>query len=163
MPVLVFVAYLVVEIAAFAAVAQWLGVLTAILVLIACSAAGMLLLGSQWRRVLDQFRRAGRGEVNPGTAVADGALVAIGAVLLFVPGLVTSVLGLLLLLPPTRALARPLVAAVAARRVAEIAASVPHRGVVIDAEDVVDATVVTQWYDDPSDPRPSTRPVLDKY
>jgi UPF0716 protein FxsA len=41
--------------------------------------------------------------------------VALGTVLTVVPGLVTSALGLLLLLPPTRALARPAVAAIAAR------------------------------------------------
>jgi UPF0716 protein FxsA len=47
--------------------------------------------------------------------VSDGALVALGTVLTVVPGLVTSALGLLLLLPPTRAAARPVVTALAAR------------------------------------------------
>ncbi|AVH23366.1 FxsA family protein [Nocardia cyriacigeorgica] len=154
MPAVVFLAYLVVEIAAFVGVAQWIGVMPAILVLIACSAAGMLLIGSQGRRVFEQFRRAGRGEIAPGTAVADGALVATGSVLMFVPGLVTSVFGLLLLLPPTRALLRPLLAAVTARRMQRVAARMPYRGVVIDGDDVVDGVVVTEWYDDP---RPGTR------
>ena len=38
--------------------------------------------------------------------VTDGLLVAAGGVLLFLPGLVTDVAGLLLVLPPTRALVR---------------------------------------------------------
>ncbi|WP_040796735.1 FxsA family protein [Nocardia higoensis] len=149
MPALLFVLYVVVEIAALVAVAQWIGVFATILLLIAGSAVGMVLVGGQGRRVFDQFRRVGRGEVKPGTAVADGLLVALGAVLMFVPGLVTSVAGLLLLLPFTRALVRPAVTALAARRVGGFVGQTRYRGVVIDAEgDVVDGVVVRQWYDD---------------
>ncbi|UAK30556.1 FxsA family protein [Nocardia asteroides] len=148
MPALLFVLYVVVEVAALVTVGQLLGVLPAILVLIAGSVAGMLLVGSQGRRVFEQFRRAARGEVAPGTAVADGALVAAGGVLMFVPGLVTSLFGLLLLLPPTRLLVRPLVTAFAARRFRGLAAAASYRGVVIDGGEVVDGVVVGQWYDD---------------
>ncbi|WP_328396653.1 FxsA family protein [Nocardia sp. NBC_00416] len=158
MPVLGFLLYLVVEIAAFAGVVSWLGAVPAILLLIASSAAGMLLLGSQWRRVGDQFRRASRGEITPGAAVADGALVGVGSVLMFVPGLVTSVVGLLMLLPPTRALFRPVLAALAARRVGKIAATAPYRrGTVIDA-DIVDGVVVDEWY---ADERPKSATALE--
>jgi UPF0716 protein FxsA len=38
--------------------------------------------------------------------VLDGALVLVGGTLLIVPGFITDVLGLLMLLPPTRSLAR---------------------------------------------------------
>lgn len=149
MPALLFVLYVVVEIAAFVAVAQWIGVFAAILLLIACSAVGTALVGAQGRRVFEQFRRAGRGEVTPGTAVADGALVALGAVLMFVPGLVTSVAGLLLLVPFTRAVLRPAVSALAARKVGGLVGQTRYRGVVIDPDgDVVDGVVVQQWYDD---------------
>ncbi|MBF6210014.1 FxsA family protein [Nocardia puris] len=150
MPALLFVLYVAVEVAALIAVGQLIGVFPTILLVIAGSAAGMLLLGSQWRRVARQFRRAQRGEIPPGTAVADGALVGLGAGLMFVPGLVTSVAGLLLLLPPTRALLRPLVTALAARRVGKFvtAAESRYSGVIIDGDDVVDGVVVTEWYDD---------------
>ncbi|MFG3615656.1 FxsA family protein [Nocardia sp. NPDC047654] len=148
MPALLFVLYVVVEVAALVAAGQLIGVLPTILVLIAGSAAGLLLVGSQGRRVFEQFRRAARGEVAPGTAVADGALVAAGGVLMFVPGLVTSLFGLLLLLPPTRVLVRPLVMAFAARRFRRFVAAAPYRGVVVDGGDVVDGAVMGQWYDD---------------
>ena len=49
-------------------------------------------------------------------AVTDSVLVALGTVLVVIPGLASSVLGALLLLPPTRAAARPVVTAMAARR-----------------------------------------------
>ncbi|MEU6827059.1 FxsA family protein [Nocardia beijingensis] len=148
MPALLFVLYLVVEITALVAVGQLIGALPAVLLLIAGSGAGMLLVGAQGRRVFEQFRRAARGEVAPGTAVADGAMVAAGGVLMFVPGLVTSLFGLILLLPPTRLLARPVLAAVAARRFRRLVAAAPYRGVVVDGGDVVDGVVVGQWYDD---------------
>ena len=49
-----------------------------------------------------------RASATPQGAVTDSALVALGTVLVFIPGLVTTAAGLLLLLPPTRAAARPL-------------------------------------------------------
>ncbi|RJO70989.1 FxsA family protein [Nocardia panacis] len=149
MPALLFVLYVVVELLALFAVGSWLGVVPVILLLIAGSAAGMLLIGSQGRRVFEQFRRAGRGEIPPGTAVADGALVATGGLLMFVPGLVTSVAGLLLLLPPTRFLVRPLITALAARRLGPVVTThLPYRGVVIDGDEVIDGSVVREYYDD---------------
>jgi UPF0716 protein FxsA len=84
--------------------------------------------------------------VSPQGAVTDSALVALGAVLVFVPGVVTTAAGLLLLTPPTGALARPVVSALAARRMPLItvagaaARPRPGRGDYIDGEviDVVD-------------------------
>jgi UPF0716 protein FxsA len=55
-----------------------------------------------WRR-LSAAVAAGR---PPGREAIDGALVLIGAILLIVPGFITDGIGLLLLLAPTRAVAR---------------------------------------------------------
>lgn len=159
MPALLFVLYLVVEIAALVVVGHVIGVAATILLLIACSGLGLILTRIQGRRVFEQFRRAGRGEVAPGTAVADGALVAFSALAMFVPGLVTSVLGLLLLLP-TRALLRPLVSAVATRRIDRMSMAAGYHGVVVDPSgDVVDGTVVHEYYDDGQG---AARPMLDE-
>ncbi|NKY51759.1 FxsA family protein [Nocardia vermiculata] len=148
MPALLFALYLVVEIAALVVVGHLIGAVPTILLLIAGSALGLILVRSQGRRVFQQFRRAGRGELAAGTAVADGALVAAGGLLMFVPGLVTSVLGLILLLP-TRALLRPLVSAAALRRFDRFTMAAGYRGVVVDPSgDVVDGVVVDQHYDD---------------
>jgi UPF0716 protein FxsA len=163
MPAILFVLYVVVEIAALVGVAHLIGVIPTILLLIAGSAAGMMLIRSQGRRVFEQFRRAGRGEIAPGAAVADGALVAAGGFLMFFPGLVTLLVGLLLLLPPTRFLVRPVVAAFATRRIGRLADAMPYRGVIIDGDDivnrddVVDGVVVTEWY---NDGRTSTPPAI---
>ncbi|WP_420879625.1 FxsA family protein [Rhodococcus sp. (in: high G+C Gram-positive bacteria)] len=140
-----FVLYVVVEVGVLIWVGSAIGVLWTILLLIAGSAVGMVLVKSQWRAVMDGFRRATRGEASPTGAVADGAMVAAGSVLMFVPGLVTSVLGLLMLLPPTRWALRPVAVLLAGKRANVTLAGVEfasrrartQRGTVIDGE-VVD-------------------------
>jgi UPF0716 protein FxsA len=52
----------------------------------------------------------------PTVEVADGAMILLAGALLLTPGFLTDVVGVLLLLPPTRALARRLAPRLAARR-----------------------------------------------
>lgn len=130
-----FVFYVVVEVAALVAVSSALGVLWTVVLLIGGSLIGSLLVRSQGRRVLDGLRGASRGERSAGGAVADGALFAAGSVAMFVPGLVTTVIGLLLLIPPTRWLLRPAVMWAAARWLPQVAAATRRmRPTVIDGE-----------------------------
>jgi UPF0716 protein FxsA len=58
--------------------------------------------GAAWRR----FREAVAAGSSPAREALDGALILIGGILLIIPGFITDVLGALLLLAPTRALAR---------------------------------------------------------
>jgi UPF0716 protein FxsA len=87
-------------------VAEAIGVLYAILLLVVSWPVGTWALRSQgraaWRR-LSAAVAAGR---SPGREVLDGALVLIGGLLLIVPGFISDLLGVLALLPPTRALLR---------------------------------------------------------
>jgi UPF0716 protein FxsA len=97
-----------------------LGVVPTLALLLLVSVAGALLLKQQgsaaWRRVGDALRR-GR---MPGSEVVDGALILLGGALLLTPGFITDAVGLLLLVPPTRAatkgLARRAMARWASRR-----------------------------------------------
>ncbi|MCX5045797.1 FxsA family protein [Aldersonia sp. NBC_00410] len=148
MPALFFVAYVLVELAAFVWAVNTIGVVWTILLLLAGTLVGIVLVRSQWRTVRDGFQRVSRGERSAGGAVADGALVGLGAVLMFVPGLVTSVLGLLLLLPPTRMLLRPLVVVAATKRFGPltVVASGYRRG---GGAEVIDGEVVDGTYTDP--------------
>jgi UPF0716 protein FxsA len=57
---------------------------------------------SVWRR----FNEAVQSGRVPAREVLDGALVIFGGALLLTPGFLTDVLGLILLLPPTRAVVR---------------------------------------------------------
>ncbi|OZC60813.1 hypothetical protein CH306_21410 [Rhodococcus sp. 15-725-2-2b] len=130
-----FVLYVVVEVAALVAVGSALGVLWTVVLLIGGSLVGSLLVRSQGRRVLDGLQRASRGERSAGGAVADGALFAAGSVAMFVPGLVTTVIGLLLMIPPTRWLLRPAVMWAAARWLPQVATATRRmRPTVIDGE-----------------------------
>jgi UPF0716 protein FxsA len=87
-------------------VAEAIGVLLTVLALIVSWPIGMWLLRANgraaWRR-LSAAVSAGR---PPAREVIDGALVLLGGVLFIVPGFISDVIGLSLLLPPTRALAR---------------------------------------------------------
>jgi UPF0716 protein FxsA len=87
-------------------VAEAIGVWWTLLLLVIGLPLGLWALKSQgtvaWRR-LQLAVSEGR---SPGREVLNGALVVIGGVLLMIPGFITDVLGILALLPPTRALFR---------------------------------------------------------
>ena len=89
-------------------IAHAVGVVPTIVLLIAGWPLGTWALRRQgaaaWRRL---GLALGEGR-TPAREVVDGALVVIGGVLLMIPGFITDAVGLLLLLPPTRALTRPL-------------------------------------------------------
>jgi UPF0716 protein FxsA len=108
-----FLIYLVVELAVVVGLVSTIGFGWTILALLGASVLGFVLAGSQVKRHIQRLRM---GLTTPQGAVTDSAMVALGAVLVFVPGLVTTVAGLLLLMPPTRAIGRPLLTAMAARR-----------------------------------------------
>ncbi|MDT5155088.1 MAG: protein FxsA [Mycobacterium sp.] len=107
-----FLVYVLVELAVVVGLVSTIGFGWTFLLVVGTFALGLALAGSQVKR---QVQRLQSGLASPQGAVSDGALVALGTVLTVVPGLVTSALGLLLLLPPTRAAARPAVTALAAR------------------------------------------------
>ena len=144
-----FFIYVVVELAAVVALASTIGIGWTLLILLATFVAGLALAGSQIKR---QLRRLRSGLTTPQGAVGDSALVALGSLLVVIPGLVTSALGALLLLPPTRAAARPALPFLAARGVVRRGPLItvagmgtgrryPRRGDYIDGE-VIDGEVI---------------------
>jgi UPF0716 protein FxsA len=108
-----FLVYVLVELAVVVALASTIGLGWTLLLLLAAFVAGLALAGSQLKRQLTRLRSG----LNAGQSrlATDGALVALGTVLVVIPGLVTTAAGMLLLLPPTRAAARPVLTAMAAR------------------------------------------------
>jgi UPF0716 protein FxsA len=86
------------------------------LLLAADSLLGSLLLKSQGRAVWQRFNRnLSQGRV-PHREVIDGVLVIFGGAFLITPGFLTDILGLALLIPPTRAVIRRSVARRLGRR-----------------------------------------------
>lgn len=169
MPVLIFVVYVVAEIAALVWVGGAIGVLPTIGLLVLGSVLGGALLRREGRRTMQALRQASRQHRSASTELADGALLGVGAFLLFIPGFVSDVLGLLLILPPTRWLLRPVLKASVARRAAVVSTGVWARapfarppaggGEVIEGE-VVDGEVVDGGiFDGGSSPRAPRHPL----
>jgi len=98
-------------------VGEAIGVVWTILLLLADSVVGSLLLRTQGRAVWRRFNAALREGRMPHREVQDGVLVIFGGAFLITPGFITDVVGVLLLLPPTRAMLRRLGMRALARRV----------------------------------------------
>ena len=97
-------------------VGQLIGVWPTLFLLLADALLGSWLVKHQGRGAWRRFNEALAARRFPGKEVADGVLIVIGGTLLLTPGFVTDIFGVLLLLPPTRAIARRLLRGYAARR-----------------------------------------------
>jgi UPF0716 protein FxsA len=104
--VILFVIVPIAELALIIQVGQAIGVWWTIALLIADSVLGSVLMRSQGRAAWRRFSEATAAGRVPAREVLDGVLVIFGGALLLTPGFISDILGLLLLLPPTRALAR---------------------------------------------------------
>jgi UPF0716 protein FxsA len=94
-----------------------IGVLPTIALLAADSVLGSMLLRAQGRAVWRRFNEAISAGRMPHREVMDGVLVIFGGAFLITPGFITDVVGLVLLVPPTRALVRRWLARRLGRRV----------------------------------------------
>jgi UPF0716 protein FxsA len=101
-----FIAVPLAELYVILKVGDAIGVPLTILLLAADSILGAILLRTQGRAVWRRFSRALQEGRMPHREVLDGVLVIFGGAFLITPGFLTDVVGLLCLLPPTRALIR---------------------------------------------------------
>ena len=104
--VLLLIAWPVVEIVVFIEVGHAIGWLLAIAAVLGTSVLGAQLLRIQGRSAIERVSLAVAEHRPPARPAINGLLGFLGAVLLVIPGFVTDALGVLLLLPPTRALTR---------------------------------------------------------
>jgi len=126
MRLLLIVLFIVVPIAELAVIIQvggLIGVWPTIAILIADSVLGSVLMRSQGRVSWRRFNLAVQEGRPPAREVADGALIIFGGALLLTPGFLTDILGIALLLPPTRAIVRRVLVRTVARRMASSVAS----------------------------------------
>ncbi len=103
-----FLLYVVAEFAAIWAVGSAVGVLGTIALLLAGAFVGSWLARREGAKAMRAFVETARSGRSAEKELTDGMLVALGGVLIMLPGFVSDVLGLLLLLPPSRAVARRL-------------------------------------------------------
>jgi UPF0716 protein FxsA len=99
---LLILAFPVVELAVMVQVAGSIGVLNMIGLLILVTIVGVWLAKREGLGVVNRIRRAQAAGEVPSKEVMDGALLLLAAFLLVLPGFVSDVFGVLLLLPPVR-------------------------------------------------------------
>src|ERR687890_386427 len=104
--VLLFIAVPIAELAVIIQVGQAIGIWWTIALLVADSLLGSWLMRHQGRAAWRRFNETVQGGRVPAREVLDGALVIFGGALLLTPGFITDILGLVLLVPPTRAAIR---------------------------------------------------------
>ena len=106
MPLLLLIVFIVVpivELYVIIQVGQAIGVIPTLFLLLLSAVLGTVLLRSQGRAVWRRFNQALNERRVPHREVLDGVLVIFGGALLLTPGFVTDVVGILFLLPPSRA------------------------------------------------------------
>jgi UPF0716 protein FxsA len=116
--VVIFIVVPIAELYVIIKVGEAIGLVPTLVLLLADALLGSLLLRHQGRAAWVRFNRAlAEGRV-PHKEVFDGVLVIMGGALLITPGFLTDILGLILLIPPTRALVRAMSARFVRRRLA---------------------------------------------
>jgi UPF0716 protein FxsA len=116
--VLIFIVVPIAELYVIIKVGEAIGLVPTLVLLLADALLGSILLRYQGRAAWIRFNRAlAEGRV-PHKEVFDGVLVIMGGALLLTPGFLTDILGLILLIPPTRALVRAMSSRFVRRRLA---------------------------------------------
>jgi UPF0716 protein FxsA len=99
----------VAEIAVIVAVGQQIGALATVLLLLGSALVGGWVLRHEGARAWRAFTTAVTEGRPPGAEVVDGVLVLTGGALMMLPGFISDVVGLLLVVPFTRRVVRGLV------------------------------------------------------
>jgi UPF0716 protein FxsA len=121
--VFVFIVVPIAELYVLIQIGQAIGVLPTIALLILDSVLGAALMRAQGRAAWMRFNRALAARRIPAREAADGALIIFGGTLLITPGFCSDILGLILLLPPTRTIVRSVLVRRFGPRIASGAAS----------------------------------------
>ena len=127
--VFAFVAVPLAEIFVLIQVGQVIGAWWTIALLVADSILGSWLIRREGRRAWQALTTALDSGRMPARELADGALILVGGTLMLTPGFVSDALGLLLILPFTRPVARRLLTRLVAARLVSGAQAgrQPHR------------------------------------
>ncbi|MEU7617974.1 FxsA family protein [Micromonospora rifamycinica] len=119
---LVLLLAVVAELAVFVGVGRAVGFGAAVLLVFAASLLGLVLLRREGMRAWRGFRTSVESRQPPGRQVTDGLVGLVGALLLAVPGLLSGLVGVVLLVPPVRRLVRSGVQRATERRVSSMVA-----------------------------------------
>jgi len=134
------------EIVVFTAVSRRLGFAVALLLVLLTSLVGVELVRREGARAWRRFRAALHTGAPPGPQVTDGLVGMAAGLLLAVPGLVTSLAGAVLALPPGRRIARDALQRAAQQRMTAVGmwqwGGAPRRGPHPDHDTVIEGEVI---------------------
>jgi UPF0716 protein FxsA len=99
---LLFLALPFLEIAGFVVVGRHIGALATVGLVLASTVAGSMLLRHQGFGVMRRVRAEVEAKRDPSRQLVHGAIMVLASVLLIIPGFITDIFALLLLLPPVR-------------------------------------------------------------
>jgi UPF0716 protein FxsA len=123
-----FIVVPILEIYVIIQVGQVIGAWWTIVLLIADSIFGSWLIRHEGRRAWQALTTTIQSGRMPATELADGALILVGGTLMVSPGFVTDVVGIVLILPFTRPLARRLLTRAVSRRLLRTGGDAPRPG-----------------------------------
>ena len=116
--ILIFIALPIAELYVIIKVGEAIGLIPTLILLVLDAVLGSMLWRHQGRAAWVRFNRALAENRLPHKEVFDGVLIIFGGALLITPGFLSDILGLILLLPPTRAIVRAFAARTVRRRIA---------------------------------------------
>jgi UPF0716 protein FxsA len=116
--VVIFIIVPLAELYVIIQVGNTIGLGPTLFLLLADALLGSMLLRHQGRAAWVRFNRALAENRLPHKEVFDGVLIIFGGALLISPGFITDIFGLVLLIPPTRAIVRAVASRIVRRRMA---------------------------------------------
>lgn len=106
---LIFTLLPVAELAILIKVGAIIGTLNTVLLVIGTALSGAFLVRMEGVNVIYRFQQNLRDGVFPSEEIFDGALLLVAGAVLVTPGFMTDILGLLLVLPPSRTVIKELI------------------------------------------------------
>ena len=105
---LLFLVAAIAELYVFVQASDAFGFLNTLGLLLVISVVGVWLVKREGMRVWRRFQQQIAAGQSPSREIADGVCILLAGALLIFPGFLSDLVGLVLLVPPTRALVRPL-------------------------------------------------------
>jgi UPF0716 protein FxsA len=106
---LIFIIIPALEIGLFILSGNTIGVIPTMILIILSGIIGAYLVKYQGLETLRKVRLQLQNGIIPRKEIVDGICILFGGILLLTPGFITDIIGLILLLPPTRIMVKPLI------------------------------------------------------
>ena len=101
--------FILIELAVLVLVGNWIGVLPTLLIVALSSVVGVLLIKKIGTHSIKEIEQSIKNGQAPTITIIRGFINLVGSSLLIVPGFITTIIGLVMLMPFTKILFKPVV------------------------------------------------------